>query len=109
MKFIIKKINLFNKLQSFNKHRSKKYPRIENLDWLCVPDEIEIEGEPIGMYRKYFIVTDSLDKFLDFVWKMKMNPNEVFYCETMEEAIRDVQTNKNSGIEEDRLKIIEIK
>lgn len=47
---------------------------------------------------KYFIVAKDLDTYFDYAKKMKLNPNNAFYCYSYEQAQKDVVTNITQGI-----------
>ena len=47
---------------------------------------------------KFFIISESNDDFLDFVNKSNLPDGLVFWCDTEEDADKDIPTNLKKGI-----------
>lgn len=47
---------------------------------------------------KVFVVVDSMVQYEEFVRAKRLDPMTTWWCETMAEAERDVETNRRQGI-----------
>ncbi len=58
--------------------------------------------------EKYFIITESGQRYIDYIERKGLDPLKVFQCQTKEQAIKDYHSNINAGYKPEEIKVIKL-